>query len=154
MATSSKSTGESLHPYDALPNHQDLDWMISDAKFTADTRTDFYDHSLTSRRYALVGVACSIIFSCSCIVASIVTSANHGVFGVIVFTMEPINIMMQQREILALVLNLIVTLCTESIGLVHGISLRSALASESRLRFNTNLRLLTVARGWYNPNGA
>ncbi|KAG2053470.1 hypothetical protein BDR06DRAFT_956530, partial [Suillus hirtellus] len=41
-----------------------------------------------------------------------------------------------------------------STGFVHGISLRSALASESRLRFNTNLRLLTAARGWYNPNGA
>ncbi|KAG2127733.1 uncharacterized protein EDB93DRAFT_1332623 [Suillus bovinus] len=27
-------------------------------------------------------------------------------------------------------------------------------ASESRLRFNTNLRLLTAARGWHNPNGA
>ncbi|KAG2159081.1 uncharacterized protein EDB93DRAFT_1325148 [Suillus bovinus] len=47
-----------------------------------------------------------------------------------------------------------ITLCTESIGFVHGISLRSALASESRLRFNTNLRLLTAARGWRNPNGA
>ncbi|KAG2339012.1 hypothetical protein BDR05DRAFT_951451 [Suillus weaverae] len=56
-------------------------------------------------------------------------------------------------EILALVLNLIVTLCTESIGFVHDISLRSALASECRLRFNTNLRLLTAARGWCNPNG-
>ncbi|KAG1863724.1 hypothetical protein F4604DRAFT_1039258 [Suillus subluteus] len=163
MAASSKPTDESSHPYDTFPNHQDLDWMISDAKFTANTRTDFYDRSLTSRRYALVGVACSIIFSCSCIVAGIVTSANHGVFGVTVInmvSMEPINIMIQlaqlgqQSEILALVLNLIVTLCTESIGLVHGISLRSALASESRLRFNTNLRLLTAARGWYNPNGA
>ncbi|KAG2745773.1 hypothetical protein P692DRAFT_201792706, partial [Suillus brevipes Sb2] len=59
-----------------------------------------------------------------------------------------------QREILALAFNLIVTLCTESIGFVHSISLRSALASESRLRFNTNLRLLTAARGWCNPNGA
>ncbi|KAG1858257.1 hypothetical protein C8R48DRAFT_267204 [Suillus tomentosus] len=56
-------------------------------------------------------------------------------------------------EILTLILDLIVTLCTESIGFVHGISLRSALASESRLRFSTNLRLLTAARGWYNPNG-
>ncbi|KAG1863670.1 hypothetical protein F4604DRAFT_1586942 [Suillus subluteus] len=60
---------------------------------------------------------------------------------------------LRQREILALILNLIVTLCTESIGFVHGISLRSALTSESRLHFNTNLRLLTAARGWYNPNG-
>ncbi|KAG1863728.1 hypothetical protein F4604DRAFT_1657322 [Suillus subluteus] len=64
-----------------------------------------------------------------------------------------VNPLPLQGEILALVLNLIVTLCTESIGLVHSISLRSALASESRLHFNTNLRLLTAARGWYNPNG-
>ncbi|KAG2355562.1 hypothetical protein BDR07DRAFT_521655 [Suillus spraguei] len=48
-----------------------------------------------------------------------------------------------QGEILALALNLIVTLCTESIGFVHAISLRSALASESQLRFSSNLRLLT-----------
>lgn len=58
-----------------------------------------------------------------------------------------------QKDMIALVLNFIVTLCTESTGFVHGISLRSALASESRLRFNSNLRLLTAARGWRNPNG-
>ncbi|KAG2053452.1 hypothetical protein BDR06DRAFT_457836 [Suillus hirtellus] len=45
-------------------------------------------------------------------------------------------------------------LCTESTGFVHSISLCSALASESWLRFNTNLHLLTTARGWHNPNGA
>ncbi|KAG2071884.1 hypothetical protein BDR04DRAFT_1153893 [Suillus decipiens] len=59
-----------------------------------------------------------------------------------------------QEKILTLGLNLIVMLCIESIGFVHGISLRSALASERRLRFNTNLRLLTAAGRWYNPNGA
>ena len=32
--------------------------------------------------------------------------------------------------------------------------MRPALASESLLRFNTNLCLLTVARGWSNSNGA
>ncbi|KAG1863654.1 hypothetical protein F4604DRAFT_1957205 [Suillus subluteus] len=51
-------------------------------------------------------------------------------------------------------LNIIVTLCTETLGFVHGISLRSALASESRPHFNTNLRLLTAVRGWSNPNSA
>ncbi|KAG1863733.1 hypothetical protein F4604DRAFT_1586964 [Suillus subluteus] len=121
---------------------------------TADTRTDFYDHSLTSRRYALVGVACSSIFSCLCIVAGIVTLANHGVMGVAAVNLHIIdNTQFSIQEIPTLTLNLIVTLCTESIGLIHGISLRSALASESRLHFNTNLRLLTTARGWYNPNG-
>ncbi|KIK40293.1 hypothetical protein CY34DRAFT_274313 [Suillus luteus UH-Slu-Lm8-n1] len=163
MTAPSKPTDESSHPsgllaYDALLGDQDSGSIISDAKFTAGTRTDFYDRSLTSRRYALVGVACSSIFSCSCIVAGIVTLANHGVLGVTVINVLPINFDEAQsdlrKEILALALNLIVTLCTESIGFVHGISLRSALASESRLRFNTNLRLLTAARGWCNPNGA
>ncbi|KAG1753184.1 hypothetical protein EDB19DRAFT_814881 [Suillus lakei] len=163
--TASKPTEENWHPssllaYDALPNHQDFESIISDAKFTADTRTDFYDRSLTSRRYALVGVACSGIFSCSCIVVAIVTLVNHGVSGVTVSNMVTIDSndkevqLGVEGEIVTLILNLIVTLCTESIGFVHGISLRSALASESRLRFNTNLRLLTAARGWYNPNGA
>jgi hypothetical protein len=162
MAAFSTVTEESLHLSSlfALPNHQDLDSMISNVKFTAGTGADFYDRSFTSRRYALVGVACSSIFSCSCIIAGIVTLANHGVTGVAHMHMQlmylttyepPLDL---RKEILALAFNLIVTLCTESIGFVHGISLRFALASESRLRFNTNLRLLTAARGWYNPNGA
>ncbi|KAG1753177.1 hypothetical protein EDB19DRAFT_1844765 [Suillus lakei] len=165
MTASSESTEENWDPssllaYDSLPNHQDSESTISDAKFTADTRTDFYDRSLTSRRYALIGVACSGIFSCSCIVAGIVTLINHGVSGVTVVTkLITLDVggsvqLSVEGEIVTLILNLIVTLCTESIGFIHGISLRSALASESRLRFNTNLRLLTAASGWYNPNGA
>lgn len=165
MATSATPTEQTWHPYslltyDTLPHRQEFDLIISDAKCIADTRTDFYDRSLTSRSYALVGVACSSIFNCSCIIAGIVILAHHGVLGVAVTNMvsnDPFNVIIQldlQREILALILNLIVTLCTEPIGFVHSISLRSALASESRLHFNTNLRLLTAARGWYNPNGA
>ncbi|KAG1822518.1 uncharacterized protein BJ212DRAFT_1296565 [Suillus subaureus] len=164
MTGSSNLTDESPHPssllaYDAPPNYQDFDSIISDTKFTADTRTDFYDRSLTTRIYALVGVACSSIISCSCIVIGIVILANHGVYGVAapnlvnVETESQLSRLSLQAEILTLALNLIVTLCTESIGFVHSISLRSALASESRLRFNTNLRLLTAARRWYNPNG-
>ncbi|KAG1773771.1 hypothetical protein EDD22DRAFT_965064 [Suillus occidentalis] len=163
MAASSKviegsSHLSSLFAYDALPNHQDLDSIVSNAKFAAGTAADFYDRSLTSRRYALVGVACSSIFSCSCIAAGIVTLANHEVMGVTVINMVSLYFddaqLHLQEEMLTLAFDLIVTLCTESIGFVHNISLRSALASESWLRFNTNLRLLTAARGWYNPNGA
>ncbi|KAG1780393.1 hypothetical protein EV702DRAFT_777012 [Suillus placidus] len=160
MAASSNSTEDTWHPsrllaYDALPNCQDVfDSTISEAKSTAETRTDFYDRSLTSRRYALVGVVSTGIISCCFITVGTVTVANHGVSGVTVIAQIDNNASRLQREIWTLILNLIVTLCTESIGFVHGISLRSALASESRLRFNTNLRLLTAARGWSNPNGA
>ncbi|KAG2071891.1 hypothetical protein BDR04DRAFT_1097515 [Suillus decipiens] len=160
MTASSKPTEESSHSTDllALPNQQDFDSIISDTKLIADTGTDFYDRSLTSRRYALVGVACSSIFSCLCIVAGIVTVSNNGVNGVAVANADTVPDYMDtqlilQGKILTPALDLIVTLCTESIGFVHGVSLRSALTSESRLRFNTNLRLLTAARGRYNPNG-
>ncbi|KAG2119172.1 uncharacterized protein F5147DRAFT_832948 [Suillus discolor] len=155
MAAFSKPIEANWHPpsllvYNALPGHQDFDSTISDVKPTADARTDFYDRSLTSRRYALVGVACTSIFSCLCVIAGIVTLASHGIMGA-----TPLNMVGADSKVfLTLILDLIVTLCTESTGFVHGISLRSALASESRLRFNTNLRLLTAARGWNNPNGA
>ncbi|KAG1796083.1 uncharacterized protein HD556DRAFT_1441920 [Suillus plorans] len=158
---SSNTTEENWNPsslllHNALPDHQDFDSTISDAKPTADTRTNFYDRSLTSRRYALVGMACSSIFSCLCIITGIVTVASHGIMGVTPLSIvNPFEVPRSslQAEIWTLMLDLMVTLCTESIGFVHGISLRSALASESRLRFNTNLRLLTAACGWHNPNG-
>ncbi|KAG1902928.1 uncharacterized protein F5891DRAFT_1214242 [Suillus fuscotomentosus] len=153
MTASSKPTEEDWRPSsllasNALSGHQGFDSIISDAKSTADTTADFYYHGLTSRRYALVGVACSIIFSCLFIIAGVITCTN-GILGV-----TRLDRVGNVPHLVQGILMLIVTLCTESIGFVHGVSLRSALASESRLRFNTNLRLLTAARGWYNPNGA
>ncbi|KAG2119144.1 uncharacterized protein F5147DRAFT_767873 [Suillus discolor] len=164
MAASSELMEENSHPssllpYNALPGHQDCDSTISDAKPTADTRTDLYDRNLTSRKYALVGIAWSSIFGCLCIITGIVAVANHGIVGVIPLGLSIVDLnyplqLSLQLHISGLMLATIVTLCAESIGFVHGISLRSALASESRLHFNTNLRLLTAARGWRNPNGS
>jgi len=59
-----------------------------------------------------------------------------------------------QTEILSFSMNLAVTACTESIGFVHSIALKSALATESHLYSNTNLRLFTATRGnpWTNAN--
>jgi hypothetical protein len=155
MRASSNRTKRDWHPssllaYAAILNPQDdFDSISSEVKSTAETRTDFYDHSLTSRRFALAGVACSTIFSIGCIIAGIIIITTRGGDGAIQYYLDSLL----QKEMLALVLSLIVTLCTESTGFVHGVSLHSALASESRLRFNTNLRLLTAARGWRNPNG-
>ncbi|KAG2359413.1 hypothetical protein BDR07DRAFT_1488276 [Suillus spraguei] len=156
MAGSSKPTEKSCHLYsllahNALSGHQAFDSIKSDVRIDQQTRTDVYDCGLTIHRIVLVGVACSGIISCLCIVTGVVTLANHGVFGVTVISKLPRTRL--PLQILTLTVNLIVTLCTESIGFVHDISLRSVLASESRLRFNTNLRLLTVARRWYSPNG-
>jgi hypothetical protein len=157
MKAPSKPTEQLWHPssllsYDSpmIPNPQyDFDSITSEAESAGDTTTDLYDRSLTSRRCALAGVVCTSIFSIGCIIAgsSIIAHPEPGYYGEIFYYLS-------SGEMLSLTLNLIVTLCTESTGLVHSISLRSALASESRLRFNTNLRLLTAARGWRNPNGS
>ncbi|KAG2130988.1 uncharacterized protein EDB93DRAFT_1108212 [Suillus bovinus] len=146
IAAYSKLTEENWHPssllaYNALLGHQDFDSIISDAKPTVDIRTDSYDRSLTSR-------------SCLCIIAVIATLATRGILGVtkvLHLGDTEFNPFPMQGETFTLIFN--VTLCTESISFVHNISF-SALASESRLRFSTNLRLLTAARGWYKPSSA
>ncbi|KAG1733808.1 hypothetical protein EDB19DRAFT_1191300 [Suillus lakei] len=153
MATISNPMKKTWYPsslYVYIPNRQDdSDIITSDAK----SAIDFYDRSLTSRRYALAGLVCSSIVSCCCIIAgAVIFITDPG--GVVNAMFIASNGLSLQQEILVVTLNLIVTLCTESTGFIHNISLRSALASESRLRFNSNLRLLTTARGWSNPNGS
>ncbi|KAL4075680.1 hypothetical protein V8B97DRAFT_2032240 [Scleroderma yunnanense] len=112
---------------------------------------EFYDRSLLSRRVALFGLFISVAFSIACIIGSveIFLSKNAISAGVIVVPLGR----WWQRESVSLGLNLLVTTCTEATGYVHSVALRSALASERRLRFNTNLRLLDAAKGVLNPNG-
>jgi len=136
---------------DAPTNNQNSSTVtVSDTKPTVGlgTGSGFYDRSLSSRRYAFAGVACAIIIGSFCIIAGTVIVTTPGSHGV-----APSPIVMS-AEMSTLVITLIITLCTESMGFVHIVSLRSALASESRLRFNTNLRLLTAAGStWRHPNG-
>ncbi|KAG2139314.1 hypothetical protein DEU56DRAFT_800661 [Suillus clintonianus] len=156
MATAPEPREETWDPStlfacDALPNHlDDSDSVTSDLK----SATNFYDRSLTSRRYALAGVACSSIVSCCCIVAGAVIAAAPASGGAVTLISAGPSGIALRKEMVVISLNLIVTLCTEATGFVHNISLRSVLASESRLNFNSNLRLLTAAHGWSNPNGA
>ncbi|KAH7922740.1 hypothetical protein BV22DRAFT_637019 [Leucogyrophana mollusca] len=142
----------------------DSDYLVKDTPFPFDSAsslekpvigTDVYDPSSKLKRVAIIGVGISIVFGASCVVAGIVitllprkTVMRSGIVAV------PVGLGWA-HELIPLVLNLCVALCTESIGFMHSVALRSALAAESRLRFNTNLRLLNVARArpWTNPNG-
>ncbi|KAG1881519.1 hypothetical protein C8R48DRAFT_766540 [Suillus tomentosus] len=157
ITASSKPTVENWHPlrplhYETLLNLPD----DSNTESVAATGIDFYDSSLTSRTYATAGLVLSTIIGFCCIILGVVIIAIHGVSGVIpLMRLSDTELRsFLQFELLSLILNALVTLCTESTGFVHSISLRSALASEGRLRFNTNLRILTAARGRINPNGA
>ena len=51
-----------------------------------------------------------------------------------------------QAEVYAFLVTALVTICTESTGFVHDISLRWDLFREGRLRWTTNLRLLSTSR--------
>lgn len=115
------------------------------------TGPEFYDRSKLSRMVGLVGVGIAALFGWLCTFAGfmIFLSKNTISSGVVVISLSS----SWQKEPLCLGLNLLVTACTEATGFVHGIALRSALASERRLGFNTNLRLLSAGSGWFNPNG-
>lgn len=132
-----------------------------------------YDRAITSGKIALVGVGISIVFSIFCIASGVFLAFYRHTIGDIVIpdswrnpsfsnvakVFNGVLAILPARdpymsEILSLLLNLLIMICTESIGFVHGVSLKSALASESRLHFNTNLRLITATRGkfWANAN--
>ncbi|KAF8138117.1 hypothetical protein EV363DRAFT_1393583 [Boletus edulis] len=115
------------------------------------TGPEFYDRSNFSRKISLVGVGIAAIFGWFCIFEGfmIFISKNTISSGVVVISLQK----SWQKELLSLGLNLVVTACTETIGFVHSIALRSSLASQQQLHFNTNLRLLSAASGWFNPNG-
>ncbi|KIJ19856.1 hypothetical protein PAXINDRAFT_96176 [Paxillus involutus ATCC 200175] len=115
------------------------------------TGPEFYDRSNLSRKIGLFGLGFAVLFSWFCIFEGVMIflSKNSISSGVVVVSLKN----SWEKELLSLGLNLMVTACTEAIGFVHAISLRSALASDHRLRFNTNLRLLSASSGWFNPNG-
>jgi len=54
-------------------------------------------------------------------------------------------------EVVALALNFVITLLLDGLGFIHSTTLRWSLYRESRLQYNTNMRLLTVAKkSWAN----
>ncbi|KIM84509.1 hypothetical protein PILCRDRAFT_385216 [Piloderma croceum F 1598] len=135
---------------------------------------DVYQRDASSGLVALGGVCASVVFGIICISCGIYIALHSGTIDDValppswrITSFHPdatvytgfIAILHTESsvktEILSLSLNLAVTACTESIGFVHSIALKSALAAESHLHSNTNLRLLTAARGnpWTNPNG-
>lgn len=58
-------------------------------------------------------------------------------------------------EVIAFVVNAVLTQCFEGLAFIHSLSLRWALVEEDRLRFNTNLRLFNSSKrpgpnAWYS----
>jgi hypothetical protein len=135
---------------------------------------DVYQRDAWSGLVALGGVCASMVFSIICISCGIYVAFHNGtiddvalppswrhtsfhpsptVYTGVIATLHTGSSV--KTEFLSFSMNLAVTACTEAIGFMHSITLKSALSAESRLHSNTNLRLLTAAREnpWTNPNG-
>ena len=127
------------------------DFSVTTEKPKPVTGADFYDRSRFSKWVALSGLFVSFLVGIACTVCSIHVLLTKGTVltGVTAIALKE----WWQRELLVLGINLLVALCSEATGFVHSIALRAALASEQRLRFNTNLRLLNAAGGTFHPNG-
>ncbi|KAF7984878.1 hypothetical protein HWV62_10863 [Athelia sp. TMB] len=141
----------------------------------------FLDMDESNREYcsrmqghlAIAGVGISVVFSIACMIVGVLICRHtgriddvvlppgwsHGTFPTLT---EPYTGLIAifpnallPSELVALLLNLAVTFCTECVGFVHSVTLKSTLALEGQLAFNTNPRLFSRMhlKHWYHANG-
>lgn len=109
------------------------------------TPTD-YDRGISIRNICVGFLALSWLAGLSAIIVPLVAFHQKGPWS---FTLRPAAV-----EVIALAMNIFVTVLNESMGYIHSTSLRWALQKERRLTFNANLRLFssssrTTVNKWY-----
>ncbi|EIW81688.1 hypothetical protein CONPUDRAFT_152606 [Coniophora puteana RWD-64-598 SS2] len=116
---------------------------------------------LLSRRLSRAALVFTFIIGIACILSGISLIAVYTRKSSTLTQGDPfegflyLNLSPRWSEATNLFLSIVVTVCTEAVGYVHGIALRSSLIEERRLYFNTNARLFTATRRrrWAGPNG-
>lgn len=109
-----------------------------------------YDKSTTTKKACIGAIIIGALLSFTCFVLSVIIFAKSKQLNASLL-MGPVPgyamfLSAGASEVLALTVNVILTLCLEGLAFVHATSLRWALYRENRLSFNTNLRLLTSAK--------
>ena len=109
-----------------------------------------HDEGLTTRRTCLIGLVSTYIVVLGGFIATVTLAVTLNQTEGIGFKKSTGLVGMGSPEhslllTVPLVFAIIVTFCSESVGLLHATSLRWALWREGRLKFNTNLRLMTQA---------
>ncbi|KDQ07260.1 hypothetical protein BOTBODRAFT_38965 [Botryobasidium botryosum FD-172 SS1] len=104
-----------------------------------------YDPGSSARILAFIGLAVSALVGTVLIVGGVLL-ARRG-------DNTHVNTTSLVRSLAGLALNLLVTICTESIGFVHSTTLKWSLQDQGNLDFNANVRVFRFARGFFSPNG-
>lgn len=104
------------------------------------------DTASTTRSGCIGAISLGIILSFLCLISGIyILRTNQTILGSLS------SISTSGQEVLALAVNLVLTLSTDGMMFVHSVSLRWALYREERLEYNTNIRLFTSSKK-FGPN--
>lgn len=114
----------------------------------------YYNESRTSRFLAVAGLLLSILVATIFFIGGL-SIASKGDKSQSAMASYPFDVSKAGIEILLLLLNALITVCNESLGYIHTVSLRWALCTEKRLDFNSNLRLFSSSNtskpnSWYS----
>ncbi|KAK0117849.1 hypothetical protein ONS95_012170 [Cadophora gregata] len=112
-----------------------------------------FDKASSTRLLCTVGVVVSWVLSILCLGVGGYAIAVNGTRAGSTFLLNEWS--SAQKVIIPLLLNIVVSFCTDCLGYVHSASLRWAMYREGRLAFNSNLRLLTGSKAagpnrWYS----
>ena len=104
--------------------------------------TPHFNRSSITRKLSIVGLVLSWCVAIACVACGFV--GQHRAWAItLCWRTGP--------ELIVLAQNILITLCNESIGYVHSVSLRWALQQSGKLNFNSNLRLFPASLG-FGPN--
>ncbi len=106
----------------------------------------YFDRASSTRTLCIIGLSLSWMVALLSLAVGVPSSVRSRE---VVFS-TPISF-----ELVILGQNILITVCNESLGFIHSVSLRWALQREGRLAFNSNLRLFTSSRTskpnkWYS----
>lgn len=117
-----------------------------------------FDKALSTRRLSILGLVLSYAVSLTCIIASIwirVSVPDQNLYNTDVantgdrdgWWRAGIQLLRAERKIVDLTLNVVVTICTETLAYICTASLRWALWRQGLLQYSSNLRLFNHAPG-------
>jgi hypothetical protein len=123
--------------------------LVNEKAHTANRTLPVYDAGNTTRAFALTGLVLVWICSVVCIAGACVLFARPAQVEVNNSTARlpaGFTTVHNLEWLCSLILTILTTVCSEGTGLIHDVSLRWNMFDERRLRWITNLRLVSTSR--------